>query len=273
MPPPGADGARWDARIARARALARQHPAASEILTFYAELATFQKAQLEARPPSARERAELDVGRIASAVPALIDLLSRTAPALLAEAAGELRAVDRSDWHALIERYWSADAHEIPDTDDVMLFVVEALLQPFAEALATARGGGDPPQAAADSPPRTARCPACGGKPVVGVLREAGQGARRSLVCGTCLFEWPWPRVTCPSCGESSFDALPVFRADAFKAARVDACDTCRKYLKTIDLSTDGLAIPVVDELAALPLDLWAREQGYAKLRPNLLRM
>jgi formate dehydrogenase maturation protein FdhE len=29
----------------------------------------------------------------------------------------------------------------------------------------------------------------------------------------------------------------------------------------------------VVDDLATLPLDLWAREQGYQRIRPNLLRL
>jgi formate dehydrogenase maturation protein FdhE len=37
-----------------------------------------------------------------------------------------------------------------------------------------------------------------------------------------------------------------------------------------VDLSEYGLAVPVVDELAALPLDVWAMEQGYRKVEPNL---
>jgi formate dehydrogenase maturation protein FdhE len=41
--------------------------------------------------------------------------------------------------------------------------------------------------------------------------------------------------------------------------------------LKTVDLTKAGLAIPVVDELATIPLDLWARERGYEKLQINLL--
>jgi len=36
-------------------------------------------------------------------------------------------------------------------------------------------------------------------------------------------------------------------------------------------LTRTGLAIPVVDELATIPLDLWAREHGYQKLQMNLL--
>ena len=34
-----------------------------------------------------------------------------------------------------------------------------------------------------------------------------------------------------------------------------------------------GLADPLVDELASIPLNLWAQERGYIKLHPNLLGM
>jgi FdhE protein len=53
----------------------------------------------------------------------------------------------------------------------------------------------------------------------------------------------------------------------------VDACDSCRRYVKTIDLTRDGTAVPIVDDIATLTLDLWARGQGYERLRPNLLRL
>jgi formate dehydrogenase maturation protein FdhE len=51
----------------------------------------------------------------------------------------------------------------------------------------------------------------------------------------------------------------------------VEACDSCHSYLKTVDLTKDGHAVPVVDELATIPLDLWAADHGYQKLRTNLL--
>ncbi|MGE3509742.1 MAG: formate dehydrogenase accessory protein FdhE, partial [Vicinamibacterales bacterium] len=109
----------------------------------------------------------------------------------------------------------------------------------------------------------TARCPICDGAPRVGVLREEGQGHRRTLLCGCCHSEWPFPRLTCPACGETRFEALPVFTAEAFGHLRIEACDTCRRYLKTVDLTVDGLAVPPVDDIASVPLDLWALERGY----------
>lgn len=56
-----------------------------------------------------------------------------------------------------------------------------------------------------------------------------------------------------------------------FPHLRVEACDSCRHYIKAVDLTLSGLAIPEVDELAAIPLDLWARENDYIKLQPNIL--
>jgi FdhE protein len=51
----------------------------------------------------------------------------------------------------------------------------------------------------------------------------------------------------------------------------VDACESCRRYLIAVDGRRDEAAVPVVDELVALPLDLDARERGFTKIAPNLM--
>jgi len=111
------------------------------------------------------------------------------------------------------------------------------------------------------------------GPPMVSLLREAGHGSRRSYVCGVCLAETPAPRLGCVACGEAGVDRLPIYRSDATEPARIDACDTCHAYVKTIDLTRNGAACPIADDLATVPLDLWAREHGYHRVRPNLLRL
>jgi FdhE protein len=40
--------------------------------------------------------------------------------------------------------------------------------------------------------------------------------------------------------------------------------------MKCIDLTKDGHAVPPVDDLATLALDLWAEEQGYTRHQPNM---
>jgi len=58
----------------------------------------------------------------------------------------------------------------------------------------------------------------------------------------------------------------------AFYAALLRvACDTCGHYLKGVDLTRLGVAVPIVDEVAGAPLDAWAREHGYEKIELNLV--
>jgi FdhE protein len=145
-------------------------------------------------------------------------------------------------------------------------FVIEAILQPFLEH---ARIPDERrPSGAADA---AMRCPRCGGLPVAAVLREAGHGAKRQLLCALCLHEWECLRIVCAACGENRFESLPVYATEQFPHVRIDACDACRRYVKTIDLTKDGHAVPCVDDIATVSLDLWAREQGYAKVKANVL--
>lgn len=56
-----------------------------------------------------------------------------------------------------------------------------------------------------------------------------------------------------------------------FPHIRIDGCTSCKQYLLTIDRARDPRAVPVVDELAAVPLDLYAKELGMRKIVPNLM--
>ena len=100
-----------------------------------------------------------------------------------------------------------------------------------------------------------------------------GDGGARSLVCSFCLSEWEFRRLVCPGCGEENDRKLPIFTASEFDYIRVECCESCKTYIKVIDLTKNGHAEPVVDELASAPLDLWASEHGYAKLQRNVLGM
>ena len=141
-------------------------------------------------------------------------------------------------------------------------FLASVVLQPFAEYLAERTNSSTE-----SSPPL---CPFCGSKPQLAVLRPEGDGGKRFLVCSLCATEWVFRRVLCPNCAEENKDKLPIFIAKEFDYVRIDACDTCRTYIKSIDLTKNGNAIPVVDELATVSLNLWAQENNYQKLQANL---
>lgn len=274
MPLPGSDEARWEKRIERARALAEEYPSASQALTFYCEIASFQKALAAALKPPAQNgkdhsaegslKLSLDLAPLLPGFPALLSLVKEVGTPVLADAADELSQAGPEYWEALLREYWRPESRVLVGTPETHLFFANAFLQPFAEHLARTRPL-DLPRFGKST------CPVCGSKPVAGVLREEGHGGKRSLVCSFCFTEWGFHRLMCPSCGEEEFNALPVYTASQFEHVRVEACDTCKTYLKTVDLTKNGLAIPEVDELAALPLGLWAAENGYTKFQPNLL--
>jgi FdhE protein len=273
---PAVNASRWDERVDRARALAAIHPTAAEALTFYAALAEYQKALVrgDRRPGAESPRPmidAIDLGAVLDAIPDFLAWLARRAPARLAESAVGLRTFERDHWRRLIHSHLADEGGGIGEPDHALRFVVEAVLQPFVEQAALA----EPAEQRRDLPETEARgpirCPFCHALPVVGVLREEGHGAKRTLVCSLCLIERPYLRVVCPCCGEQQFDALPVYTANQFEYIRIEACDRCRSYLKTIDLTKDGLAIPLVDDIASVSLDLWAHDHGYVRLRANLL--
>ncbi len=240
----------WDQRIARAEKLAATHPAAAELLTFYAEIARVQKSIYDALA----ELRDLDTTLLIPHFELLLSVVRRIGPQPLAQAAGELAGTDRALQNLLI------DPDLIPE---IHVFFARAMLQPYTECLARRS------DVSVENSPST--CPFCGEKPQVGVLREEGDGGKRSLICSLCSTEWEFRRLVCPGCGEESTDKLPVYTASEFEYVRVEACESCHTYIKSVDLTKNGLAVPVVDELATTPLNVWAEANGYTKLQLNLL--
>jgi FdhE protein len=250
----------FDARIRRAEDLARKYPSAAEVLGFYRELASLQKIVAA----DAEARGLTEARGLSSYFPPLLDLVTRTGPAGLAEN-GKTRLAGIGAGEELLQSAWEEGVAHTLAADPYGRFFARVLLQPFAEYLAS-RGDVRPE-------PEARICPFCSAWPVGGVLHVEGEGAKRWLLCAVCSTEWPFRRQLCWNCGEENKDKLPIYTAQEFEAVRVEACDTCHIYLKSVDLTKDGRAVPMVDELAAVPLDIWAEEHGYSKLEPNLLGM
>lgn len=259
----------WQRRIHRAQELAGQHSFAAEILGFYIHVARFQEdlhKQLSTTFPSASqpESTQTELSRdelenLSSRFEAFLSLAEAHGPKPLAELSRELRARGRDFWSELLNDGWTA--HSPSDAQGLLAL---AFLQPYAELLRS-RAGVRPASTA------RALCPFCNRKPCVGVLRQMGDGGARSMVCSLCLAEWEFGRIICPGCGEQNDKKLPVFTATDFDYIRVECCEACKTYVKSVNLTKNGRAEPLVDELASAPLDLWAREHGYAKLQTNLL--
>jgi formate dehydrogenase accessory protein FdhE len=280
--------AQWDRRIRRATELASTYPFAAEGLRFYARLATFQRSlyaeiheALADAPKISADRPlrdELDLFVLLPHFSPFLSLIEQMAPRPMAQAAAGLAQQGPAGWQQAIEDFWHgepelaaplddgepAPADDSPDAISSGRLLAWIFLQPYAEYL-----GNHRKVAIIDGTPST--CPLCGAKPIVGVLRSEGDGAKKSLICMLCSHEWAFRRIYCPACGEEREPQMAFYSAPEIAHVRVDVCDSCHTYLKSIDLTKMGLAVPIVDELATIPLDLWAREHGYGKLQVNLL--
>ena len=150
-------------------------------------------------------------------------------------------------------------------------FFAKAIVQPYAQRLADS---SVEPVGRARSRAEN-RCRFCGGTPQLSTFRGASEsaleGGGRALQCATCLTTWPFRRVLCAHCGEEDERKLGYFHSPAFDHLRLETCDSCRHYLKGVDLTRLGVAVPLVDEVASAPLDVWAIEHGYTKIELNLV--
>ena len=76
--------------------------------------------------------------------------------------------------------------------------------------------------------------------------------------------------IRCPACGEEDPGKLPFFTAPLHEGVRIEACDSCKIYVKSIDLSLDARRVPEIDDLVSLSMDLWATEHAYVRMEPGL---
>jgi formate dehydrogenase maturation protein FdhE len=228
----------FERRERRARFLAESYPNTSQILLFYAEIAAWQNT---AAPQLTSFKS------LPAAIPSLCRLVARVGSAELAETASQVNPLQLEQF---THNYWRGGDDSRHDSDSAFFALV--LLQAYASGL-----------------PEGLACPWCTKPPLAGCLIPQGDGQALQLICAVCLRRRPFPRAQCPACLDSSAEKLVTYAAPDYPHLRLQACEACSGYLLITDLSRDPAAVPEVDELAALPLNLWATLQGYTKLQPN----
>lgn len=276
----------WTERRRRTGELRARQPFVRQLLDFYGAVLpvqedAFLRAVADAPPP---DRIASYVAEVV--VPRVLDVGIALGPDRL-----RVELVDRTearDARDIVDQWMRGEAQLAADR-----FLARAALGPVLEAL------GPEARAGFSGPRDAVHCPACGGLPQLSYFVQAAEdlaAGPRYLLCARCESSWGYPRMTCASCGEDSSGKLlvlseegtssgeqgnvvrglpvpPSTRAVAavFPHLRIDACESCRRYLLNVDLATDPHAVPVVDELAAVPLDLVARQRGFTKIIPNLM--
>lgn len=255
----------WEQRIDRALELAAQDESTRSLLDGYRRILVLQQhcsRALQAVAATLTGSLERDLDVLAPRVPPFLEHVASSGPPPLAEDARRLIAAGNGAVQSMLLTGWREPSDE--------LFFARVVLQPYAQLLAAR---GRPP---VDRDLRRADnvCPFCCGAPQVSILEQPSGNAAtggRSLQCGTCFTVWPFRRILCPSCGETDERKLGYFQSPTYAHLRVDACETCGRYVKSVDLTQLGLAIPIVDDVASAALDLWAHERGYEKIALNLV--
>jgi hypothetical protein len=271
----------WAGRRLRAEALRARHPFAAELLTLYLALLPVQEEAWSAARESPQPPEELPSWAAERILPAVVAASVAAGPLALGEAASR-RLAEGTAGDALAG--WLAGV----ELDPVEHYLARASLGPVLEALGDEAGDACTPGSDGE---QGRRCPCCGGLPQLSCLASSGDSlvtGPRSLLCARCGTSWSCSRSVCPACGESEEEQLRVYAErlegpvsgngkdhgdspPVFPHLRIAGCSRCSRYLIEVDMARDARAVPEVDELAALPLDLHAADLGLTKVTPNLM--
>jgi hypothetical protein len=251
----------WPLRRERAAELAERYPHAAEMLRLYQAL-TVVSEKLPSAVYGGGQGGGIAAFAVDHVLPGVIDATVEFGPRALRD--GVVSVFCSADLVNLVQRWLDGQPLTPVET-----YLARASASPLLEAFTPHP----------DPPPPGGReihaCPACGGLPQLSYFAVSGEAlvsGPRYLVCSRCANNWVFSRMTCASCGESTGTKLPIYQEqERFPHVRVDGCQTCLKYLLTFDLRRETNAVPVVDEIAALPLDLFARDQGLTKITTNLM--
>jgi len=150
-----------------------------------------------------------------------------------------------------------------PEAPLTLPFLAQAALAPSLELVSEKLLAGHHGERAWEH----GHCPVCGRPPLIAEL--SGQEGVRMLTCSFCHARYRAPRLMCAFCGEREQAKLPFFTVEEEPGYRVDVCATCKRYIKTIDFrNLDKVAVPLLDDLDSLALDMVAAREGYG--RPTL---
>ena len=117
------------------------------------------------------------------------------------------------------------------------------------------------------------RCPVCSAKPS---LSSIDKERPRQLYCSFCGTHGFSDHAGCPLCMNSETAKMKLLTFDGEEGYRIDTCDACGSYIKTVEAEHLNSMTPDVADLLSLPLDIVVQEKGYVRHSPNpigLLRM
>jgi FdhE protein len=273
----------------RARQLKEKRPGYGEILDFYVKVKEAQvasraslkmdpiklKKELRGRPTGEgfslikRKDFPVDIEASISLFHALCQI-GKTANSHMAEQAetiNKLLSDNKMDLEKLLteagKEQTSDHAAAYQGLDrQVLSFLIQSSIRPSIEAgLERLRSEIEPETW------QKSHCPVCGSLPCVNLLK--GEGGKRYSLCSYCGYQWRIDRMSCAVCGNKEQGLLKYFYGEGEESYRIDLCDKCHHYVKTIDYRNLEESDPCLDDLATLHLDVVAVQKGYERSVPN----
>lgn len=249
-------------RKARALELVSRYDYAAEPLRLYAALADAQAAAFERARDERPTFDDLPAFAVRASLPGVMEAAMAAGTETLREAV--LTRFHEGDLEAMVRAWLDGE-----EQDHASAFLARAATAPVFEAL---RSLGAALRIHTDD---ERCCPGCGGLPQLAIHADTGEAlltGQRLLLCSRCGMEWAYARMTCVSCRETGGSRLPILADESrLPHLRIDACEVCHAYLVTVDMRKEPRAVPVVDEIVALPLDLIAADKGYTKISRNVM--
>lgn len=270
-------------RIAR---LQEERPAYREILDFYALILEEQmKIRPQLRITSAhldeelvktrqnkdapllgREGFQVDLDAAQKLFYTVGEIGQRTTPKMGDEIPKIEEAVEsgRLDLRDLLSRHYdeghlNREAGRLALDKGILSFLVKVSVRPYLEAQM------EELREAVDLETWLKRnCPLCGSLPQMAELRD--EGGKRYLECSFCGCQWRWERIACPYCPNREHESLQYLFSEEEEAYRVDLCDQCKGYIKTVDSrKLDYEPSLDLEDIVTIHLDLLAVERGYRR--------
>jgi len=155
------------------------------------------------------------------------------------------------------DTYFERVAEDINIEKKVLVFFTYSSIKPSLKAYAQAISDGNK----SSIPWEKGFCPVCGNFPGIASLENGGG---KFLFCNFCWNKWRVQRIFCPFCETEEQKALQYFYSEKESEYRVDTCNKCNKYIKTVDVrNLDRIFYPPIEQISTLHLDMKAEELGF----------